>query len=405
MGEVRGLLVALERALARGAEGGQRPTVIWGSQGSTGRAPSAHGKSRGGREGGKAGGRERKSGAAACRGCSALEGGERPTGGIGEVWGCPRRPEAHTGSAGYYTEMPCNEMDLPLEEQGESGGGPERKGASLVRVKDSDVWHKQVDAEAKKAKKAAEKARKKVTASKTQSELPPSPRLTFDTDNRRIPPALRPNPTHQLPHPAVLHLHALSRPANGLRAPDAPPHQYQNEGPHYDSCYNPHYNPRDRQYDGCYESRHQSRPRSPLHGPATHTATDGSHTEGKREDRLAARRRVGRAPQEDPPSGACGRCTAGPGGSRDGEHIRGKEEGKCVMGWWRRRSAIRVFYATRLEKTIVGKADCYMFIHDAEKKNVATLIVDDAKGIFDYCQLRISLPARGNGDMGHGTSG
>ncbi|KAJ7686869.1 hypothetical protein B0H14DRAFT_2654149 [Mycena olivaceomarginata] len=119
-----------------------------------------------------------------------------------------------------------DEMDLPLEEQGKVAVVQNAKGCPLVRVKDSDAWHKQVDAEAKKAKKAAEKAWKKVTkatASKTRNELPPPPRLTFDTDNRGYP-ALRPNPTargfasvHLLaptPHPAALHPHALSRPAN-----------------------------------------------------------------------------------------------------------------------------------------------------------------------------------------------
>ncbi|KAJ7790175.1 hypothetical protein B0H14DRAFT_2626294 [Mycena olivaceomarginata] len=67
-----------------------------------------------------------------------------------------------------------DKMDLLLEEQGKVAVVQNTKGCLLVRVKDSDVWHTQVDVEATKAKKAAEKVRKKVTmASKTQDKLPP----------------------------------------------------------------------------------------------------------------------------------------------------------------------------------------------------------------------------------------
>ncbi|KAJ7305673.1 hypothetical protein DFH08DRAFT_824974 [Mycena albidolilacea] len=382
-----------------------------------------------------------------------------------------------------------DEMDLPLEDQGQVAVVQNAKGCPLVRVKDSDVWHKQVDAEAKKAKKAAEKAWKKVTkamASKTRSELPPPPRLTFDTDNRGYPrPQAQPN-SAWVPDRSINSPPCRSPPTRTessrqrSRAPDAPPHQ--NEGPQYeyvnsydshynpryaprhdprydlqhnsgydacyapsyDSRYDPCYDPRDRQYDGCYES--------PLRGPATHTATDGGHTEGKQEDRLAAH--VGGAPREDrlaarvggaPWEGHLAACVGGTlrdqealgtgstsGGKRKDMHDAMVEEAErdvkrshlatepvaalvkmlIIPGRQKIPENGRVFYVTRLEKTtIVGKADRYTFIHDVEKKNVATLMVDDAKGKFDWKQdiwrqdrqLRISLPARGNGtwDMGH----
>ncbi|KAJ7873546.1 hypothetical protein B0H14DRAFT_3559287 [Mycena olivaceomarginata] len=373
-----------------------------------------------------------------------------------------------------------DEMDLPLEKQGEVAVVQNAKGRPLVRVKDSDVWHKQVDAEAKKAKKAAEKAQKKVTkatASKpgASCHLPRDSPLTPKTVDT---PALRPNLTahgfasvHLLaptPHPAALHLHALSRSADARvrltgdtfalgttpdsawvpdRSINSPPRrspptraessrqctrtkapQYVNSydsrydpryaprhdprynlqhdsgynaryAPSYDSRYDPRYDPRDRQYDGRYESRHQSRPRSPLRGPATHTATDGGHTEGKREDRLAARRRhVGGAPREDRLAARVGSAPrdqealgtgSTSGGKRKDMHDRMVEEAerdvkrsrlatepvaalvkmRIIPGGQTIPENGRVFYATRLEKTtIVGKADRYTFIHDAEKK-------------------------------------
>ncbi|KAJ7686870.1 hypothetical protein B0H14DRAFT_2654150 [Mycena olivaceomarginata] len=133
----------------------------------------------------------------------------------------------------------------------------------------------------------------------------------------------------------------------------------------------------------CYESRHQSRPRSPLRGPATHTATDGGHTEGKREDRLAPR--VGGAPQDQEALGTVSTS----GGKRKDMHDGMVEEAECdakqsclatepvaalvkmsiIPGGQTIPANGRVFYAARLEKTtIVGKADRYMFIHNAEKK-------------------------------------
>ncbi|KAJ7798685.1 hypothetical protein B0H14DRAFT_3492283 [Mycena olivaceomarginata] len=357
-----------------------------------------------------------------------------------------------------------DEMDLPLEEQGEVAVVQNAKGRPLVRVKDSDVWHKQVDAEAKKAKKAAEKAWKKVTkatASKTRSELPPPPRLTFDTDNRGYPrPQAQPDsawvhertptrtnspPRRSPPARAESSCQRLRAPDRGYprprdnpdsawvpnrsinspprcspptraessrqqsRAPDVPLHQCQNEGPQYVNSYDSHYDPRyaprhdprydlqhdsgyDTRYAPSYDSRYDPRydPRDRQYDrrqgrlcPATHTATDGGHTEGKREDRLAAR--VGGAPRDQEAL----RTGSTSGGKRKDMHDGMVEEAERDM----KRSRLatepvaalvkmriipgrqtipengRVFYATRLEKTtIVGKADHYTFIHDAEKK-------------------------------------